>query len=175
MPIQLGGAIQGVASGRLFAAALGMPYVLAQSAVAVNNTGNTTENTVATITVPANAMGANGRIRITTLWTCTNSANNKFCRVRVGGGAGTQILTATLTTVASLREQSEWANRNATNSQITFPAAHQTATFNTSTGANLATAVDTTAQFTIVLTAQLASAGETITLESYLAELIYGA
>lgn len=43
---------------------LGVPYILAASAVAAPTTGDTSENTLATVTIPAGALGANGIIRI---------------------------------------------------------------------------------------------------------------
>ena len=44
------------------------PIILAQSAVAVSKTGDTNEATLASITIPAGAMGANGSLRLTTVW-----------------------------------------------------------------------------------------------------------
>src|SRR5688500_6060251 len=85
------------------------PYVLAQSAVAASHTGNTTETTLATVTVPANAIGANGRLRVTSLWSHTNSANSKTLRVRFGGAAGTIYTSLTVTTTLSTRVLSEVA------------------------------------------------------------------
>lgn len=145
---------------------IGSTIVLAQSAVAQSVTGTTTETTLATITVPANAMGANGRIEITTMWSYTNSANNKTLKVKFGG---TTLQNITATTTASLQVAMMIANRNAANSQVASP--------NSSTGSGATTnavqtaAIDTTAAVTILLTAQLANTGETITLEAYSVKL----
>src|SRR5213079_2421852 len=51
--------------------------VLAQSAVAASVTGTLTETVLATIAIPAGAMGVNGAIRVTALWSYTNSADTK--------------------------------------------------------------------------------------------------
>lgn len=143
--------------------------VLAQSAVAMSHTGNTDETTLATITVPANAMGANGRIRIITNWSYTNSANNKQLRVRFGGIGGTVYLLATTTTTVSGRHITEIANRGAANSQFGSPS---NLNFGNNASAATTSAIDTTAAVDIVLTAQLTNSGETITLESYSCELL---
>lgn len=143
---------------------IGVPRVIAQSAAAVPHTGTTSETTLATITLPAGSMGANGRIEIDALWSVTNSANTKNTRVRLGG---TEIYRSTLTTSAALRHLTMAHNRNSQASQVAmdkFTANGTGASGNAVTTA----AVDTSAEQTITLTAQLASAAETITLESYI-------
>ena len=59
--------------------------VLGASAVAASHTGDTNPFTFATVTVPANAMGPNGRLRITFFWTTTASGNSKVLAVNFGG------------------------------------------------------------------------------------------
>ncbi len=146
--------------------------VLAKSAVAVSAPADVTEDTLATITVPANAMGANGALRITTLWSFTSSGNTKTLRVRFSGGAGTLYFTPILTVNTNVECVVNIANRNTTNSQVGGSLATSD---NAALGTTKATsAVDTTAGTTIVITGQKASAGETLTLESYLVELMPG-
>jgi hypothetical protein len=144
--------------------------VLAQSGAAVSGAADTNENVLASITVPANALGANGSLRIWSLWTVTNSANNKVIRVRYSGASGTQYLAQTLTTVASFQHMALITNRNATNSQVGGFSNSQP--FATSSSAVVTSSVDTTADTTIILSGTKASAGETITLERYLVELL---
>lgn len=148
--------------------------VLGQSSVAVSCGADTTEDALATVTIPAGAMGANGRLRITTVWTMTNSANNKTMRVRLGGIAGTIYMTSTQTAQATLRDQREISNRNAQNSQVGAMSG-TSGGFGLSTSAVVTSAVDTTADTTVVVTGQKASAGEALTLESYMVELLYSA
>jgi hypothetical protein len=147
-------------------------YVLAASGAAASITGTLTETTLAAVTVPANAMGTNGSVRITTVWSYTNSANNKIVRHTFGG---TGYNTFTLTTTASGRIVTEICNRNATNSQVGFASGVGPGTAGAglgfTSGANVTSAVNTTAAVTILITAQLANTGETITLESYRVEL----
>lgn len=163
------GAIEEISVGAgltLSSGSLASNVIIAQSAVSASITGTLTETTLATITVPANAMGANGRIEIHTMWSTTNSANNKTLRVKFGG---TTFQTITMTTNASIQVPMVIANRNATNSQVASP--------NSSTGSGATTnavqtsAIDTTAAVTILLTGQLANTGEAITLEAYSVKL----
>lgn len=134
--------------------------VLGQSAVAVSHTGNTTETTLATITIPAGAMGANGQVEIQTIFTYTNNANTKTIRHRFGG---TQYAGSAATTTGYTPLHSRIANRGATNSQY----GNGNSGFVAATGAGVTSAVDTTAAVDITLTAQLGNAADTITLESY--------
>lgn len=149
-------------------ATLGTWRVLAQSSVAAAHTGDTTETTLASVVIPAGAMGPNGRVRITSLWSATNSANNKTMRHKFGG---TNYFAQNMTTQLSWRHQSEIGNRNAANSQV--------GNGNNSVGSGgqvpNTSALDTTASVTVLLTGQLANAADTVTLESYCVEVNYGA
>ena len=114
-------------------------------------------------------MGLNGILRVMTEWTMTNSANNKILRVRFGGIGGTSYLSTTRTADSCFADIKKIANRGAANSQFGI----NTAGYFGSGGTSGATsAIDTSAATTLVITGQKASAGETITLESYLVELI---
>jgi hypothetical protein len=145
--------------------------ILDRSAVPVLCPADTTEDILATITIPAGAMGANGRIRITHEWSWTNDANAKTCKVRFGGAAGTAYHSSSLTTQTPMKVTTEIANRNSASSQfgsslVLFGVTGITSLTTTS-------AVDTTAATTIVITGQKAASGDTLTLESYLVELMY--
>lgn len=144
------------------------PRVLAQSAVQVVAPANTSENTLATITVPANVMGANGRLRIWTVLTCTNNANAKTLRFRFSGAAGTIVASEGLASVAELSLVAEIANRNATNSQHAIN--HRKAFF--AVASSTTAAIDTTAATTIVITIQKATGADVVNLESYAVELL---
>lgn len=142
--------------------------VLAQSAVAASVTGTTNETTLATIAIPAGAMGVNGSLRITTLWTTTNSANNKNLRVKLGATAFTDIA---LTTTAAGQFQTHIRNRGAPNSQVAFIVGSGFP-FASSAGSPFPGAIDTAVSQTLALTGQLANTGETITLEAYTVEIL---
>lgn len=151
-----------------------IPRVLGASAVQVSHTGDTAEFTLATITVPANAMGANGILRVTAHWSWTNSVNTKNARCYFNTTSGTNFMNLAPTTTTGSREQRQLANRNAANSQVygTPAGGNATGGWSTGTGALLTSAVDTTQAVNIVFTGQLTNSGETIAIEDYLIELM---
>lgn len=157
-------------------ATLGTWRVLAASAVAASVTGTTTETPLATITLPGGAMGANGVLRITSLWSYTNSANTKNLRLRLGGSgiSGTTLMNSGVTTTAVNMLQRTIQNRNAQNAQVAGASV-----FGNSFGAyaNLPVTAseDTSVDQPIVLSGQLANTGETVTLESYVVEVAHRA
>jgi hypothetical protein len=148
--------------------------VIGASGVAVPLTGSTNETALATITIPAGAMGPNGALRATIVTSYTNSGNNKTFRYRLGGIAGTVLMAVPTTTTASQMMQRIIQNRNAQNSQISAASAVANA-FGSSSASPATGAVDTSAAQDLVISGQLADAGETMTLESYIVELKYGA
>lgn len=149
---------------------LNVPVVLCQSAVQVSHTGNTNETELGSCTIPANAMGPNGRIRVSAQFSYTSSVNSKTLRVRFGGIGGTVYVTISPTSTLQFQAIASIANRNATNSQAggvaTIGAAGSVAV--------VTSAVDTTASTTVSITGQLTNTGETVALESSLVELIRG-
>lgn len=164
------------ADARAQCATLGTWRVLAASAVAVSHTGDTTETALASVTLPGGAMGANGILRITSVWSYTNSANSKTARYRLGGSgvSGATLMNIGATTSVGNMTQRVIQNRNAQNSQFTSaPAAG--ASFGVSANAGATAAVDTSSDQLVVISGQLANASETIGLESYLVEIAYRA
>lgn len=168
VPLAQGGTAQNAASSQALTFALGAPYVLCRNAAAASHTGDTNETTIATCTVPANSLGANGRLRVYSVWGYTNSANAKNLRVRFSTISGTAYAEVAPTTSTAIVLAFDIANRGATNSQVGKPTASGSA----SGTAAITSAVATTASTTLVFTAQLASAGETITLESSIVEVL---
>lgn len=148
---------------------------LAASAVAASHTGDTTETILATIPLAAGAMGANGIISCTTVWSITNSTNAKTLRGRLGGLSGTAFQTIAVSTSGqiSYRDMRVLQNRNAQNSQIILLSTSES--LGAGTAAPTTMAVDTSVALDLVFTAQLANSGETITLEAYSVELYYTA
>ena len=142
------------------------PSILKASAVQVSHTGDTNETTLATIAVPANAMGANGILRITTQMSFTGT-NSKTPRIKFNG---TTYVGFAATTQLSGRYQAQIANRNATNSQVGNSL--DQANFSSNATGVITSAHDTTAAQNITITGQLTNTGETIVLESYLVEII---
>ena len=145
--------------------------VLAASAMVVSLTGSTAKTTLATVTVPGGAMGANGVLRITSLWSHTNSANTKTPRIEFGG---TQYYGTALTTTATSRMYHTIANRNAANSQV-GGAGSEIFNWGATTGSLTTSDANTSADQDLVFSGQLANGGDTIALESYLVEVLYQA
>lgn len=160
-------------SGRLFAKSAGLWYPLAKSAVAVNCPADTSEDILATVTIPAGAMGANGQLRVWSQWSYTNSANNKFLKIRLGGIGGTAHFAVAVTTSAEFSDFRHIANRNSQSSQIGGPGG--SSPFGSTSNPVSTSAIDTSASTTLVFTGQKVSSGETITLEAYGVDLLYGA
>lgn len=153
----------------------GLGGTVAKSGAAQSHTGDTNEFVLATIPIPANALGANGVLRVTTFWTMTSSGNNKTLRIRLGGSGvgGTAIFTsAALTTIDHARCETTLIASNATNAQVT-QSYYARGTDNLTNGsAASASTVDMTADQNLAITAQLGSASETIALTGYIVEII---
>lgn len=139
---------------------LGGVRVLAQSSGPVSLTGTTAETAMATITIPAGAMGANGRIEVWAQYTYPNSANSKTIRGRFGGLGGTTIQSAAPTTTTSQSLIFYVQNLNSVSSQIGGVA------LTTATSAS-SPAVDTSAAVDLVMSGQLANSSETLVLQAY--------
>ena len=145
------------------------------SGVAASHTGNTTETVLATIPLAAAAMGPNGALKITSVWSYTQTVNSKTMRARLGGLAGTAFQALVVTTaIRNTRMQCQIHNRNANNAQAshspTLPGG-----WSTDASAIVTGTIDTSIAQNLVITAQLGLGSETLTLESYLVELLYGA
>jgi hypothetical protein len=143
------------------------PILLAASAVAVPLTGTTNETALATVSIPAGSMGLNGAVQVSTAWSITSSANNKTMRVRFGGVSGTQYLASALTTNTTLGDIRTIRNRGAANSQVGMLSATNPGGYGNTSNAITTGAIDTAAAVDVVISGQLASAAETITLEAY--------
>jgi hypothetical protein len=151
-----------------------LPTVLAQKYVSASHTGDTTETSLATITIPANTMSANACLRVTTLWETTNNADTKTLYVRLsatsGAPNGTAFIQGGNANTSNFRIQAQICNQNATNAQI-GSAAGLTG-FGTSTGSPVTSAIDTTAITYINIDGKLGTSSDTITLDGYTVELL---
>lgn len=149
---------------------LGAWEVLAASTQISSHTGDTSETILATITIPAGKMGANGRILLSFVATCTENANAKTLRVRLGGIGGTGYLGNSLANFETARTELEIVNVNSESSQKGWVASF--GTFGTSTATPVTSAIDTSAETTLLITGQLTNGGDTISVESYLAQVL---
>lgn len=134
---------------------------LACSAVSVACASTAVDEILASMTIPAGALGLNSILQIEPLWTFTSSANNKILKVKIGG---TVVYTATRTTSAKEGPLVVLANRNSLVSQIqpydntyviagsNAPATH---------AINFAATVD------VEITGQRSNAADALTLEYF--------
>lgn len=144
--------------------------VVAMSAVAVNAPADTNENIVATITIPANTLLANGCAKWWAVLTENNNANNKTWNVRLGGIGGTVYFTRNGLNTTGMTVAGVICNRNSASSQIGALTTGMTHTGTSFTGGVVTSSVNTAASTTLVITATKATAGDTMTVESYLVE-----
>lgn len=172
VPLTDGGT--GASTAQAACANLSTWYVVAASAVAIPHTGTTTQTVLATIPISAGIIGANGILRVTTVWSVTNSGNAKTLSVRFGasgaGTGGTAFTARSVTTVTGTRMQTQIANVNSASSQSGYTT--NADGFATTTGGVPTTAaINTAAASELAICATLADSGETITLQSYVVEL----
>lgn len=166
LPVVGGGT--GASTARGAAANLNTPFILCRSAVAVTTPADTSEDVVATCTVPANAMGANGQLQVVARFTTAGAGGNRTPAIRWGGAAGTIIQTIALgTTNTAFEVSGTIANRNATNSQVMSGAWISKASGAGINTVNTTDTLDTTSSRDIVISCQKANAGDTCTLEHY--------
>jgi len=135
----------------------------------VTLTGVITETNFAALRIPANTIGKNGLVEVRTLWSYTNSANNKTFNVRfnptVGAiGGGSLGPASTVTTTATAQGLQAFGNSGATNAQYSFNVQQVTPYGAAGTTLALGT-VDTTADSYVNINGTIAAAGETLTLQ----------
>lgn len=143
------------------------PGILGRSGVAVPTTGSVTENILATVKLPGKLLGNDGGFQFDATWSCTNNANAKVVRARLGGIGGAIIGALTVTSFPSARHWGFATNRGAENSQVSFTGSSGLGTTSSTLGTS---AIDTTVDQDIVFTAQNGNAGDTITLERWRVE-----
>lgn len=163
----------GSSTARGAAANLGTEYILANSGVVSSHTGTTSETTLATVTIPAGAMGPNGAVIIRVLYSWTSSANSKTPRIRFGGAAGTIYHGFTATTTTGQQMYLIIRNRNSASSQVGQPSAY--AGIGSTTAAIVTSSIDTTAAVDVLIRGILGDASETISVEGYTVSIMYGA
>lgn len=155
----------------------GVYPLIYSSGAAVSHTGDTTETVLATISIPAGAIGANGTVHVTALFT-RNGVGTSTVQASIlfgasgSGTGGTRISGAPsnlLTTAqGSILTVCELANANSASSQLFHPFAPTSAPYNAAQAGNPNTAAINTANATEVnITGKCLNSGDTITLKSY--------
>ncbi len=128
-----------------------------------SHTGDTNEFTLVTFNIAAgHGLTAGSVIRIGSLWSLTNNANNKGCKIKLGATNVFNIATA-MTSIATWQKEILIFVRSTT-SQVVF-ATNSTPSFGTSGSAVATPAEDISGAFTITLLCTLGNAGDTISVE----------
>lgn len=154
---------------------LGLWYNLATSAVSATLTGTTSEVVIATVTVPAGAMGANGALEAVVTIQSSSSASTKTSRIRFGGIGGTAYMSnAVTTTPLTMQHYQRITNANSQAVQV-GGFSSTVGGFQGSGSAPVTGALDTSTNTTLVITGQLTSAADTITVSSYTVRALYQA
>lgn len=150
----------GLVIGTDIVAVAGSQQTLYQSGASASCDGTTNENILATYTLPAGTMGANDIIEIDSLWTYTNSANNKLVFHRFGG---TDFLAPILTTSARSQLKCIIRAANSVSAQIGHVPTVVTP-YGSSGVSAVSGTVNTANNVTISIIGQKATAGEVLTL-----------
>lgn len=145
------------------------PYVLAQSGAAASVGAVTSEATLATITVPAGAMGANGSLRISTYWEFTGSTNSKTMKIKLGATTFYNNLTST---AANISWNHQFVIQNANDVAAQVAQSSLSSAFGYNSAAGVAGSENTAVAKDITITGQKASSGETLTLVRYTVEVL---
>ena len=133
----------------------------------VSLTGSTSVVTLATITIPAGLMGANGKLKIYPLWSTTNNANAKTLRALFGGSTCTTMVSQSVPNNSGLV-----IIRNINSESVQKCSSGLVAGIGSSTGSIASPTVDTSAATTITITGQLAVGTDTLTLEDLFIEVV---
>ena len=136
-------------------------------AATVTLTNTTSETELTSVTIKGGLMGANGKLKIWPLLSMTNNANGKTIKLKMDGNffyGNTRILEAQIQFLSIVRN---------TNSQsVQKISSGITAGLGVTTGAVTSLTVNTSADFTISITGQLAHSGDTLTLEGFFVEIV---
>lgn len=149
---------------------------------------NTTEQTVFTTTVIANAVGANGLIKVRTFVKASNGANDTYTYRLKFGGTTLATLIVTTSTIGGASPLDAYgflegiiSNNNSASSQnvgLYLPLAPNGGNSNpsvpsvTTIPADTTSAIDTTASQTLTLTCQSSTSGQQVVLRQTIVEVI---
>lgn len=146
--------------------------VLKMSTTQQGNAGSAGVTLLDSYTLPGGTMGPNDALRITTLWSCDNTANAKTAVIYFGSGA-TDVLSNSLISEDSMQNIVMIYNNGTLSSQKCFTKSMQEGmSFREMASVNQSYSVDTSADVTIGFQAESMTATENLYIESYIIELI---
>ncbi|HXE17645.1 MAG TPA: hypothetical protein VN632_10475 [Stellaceae bacterium] len=166
----------GGATGQAAANGLSLVYVLPPITNDVTVTGTTSEVIAAYINVPANAVGANGSIKLDGVLDATGATlANYVTRVRVAAGSngttsGSALVSATSAKSDTMRFNVMIRNKGATNAQDAF--SNITSSYSQTSNTIQTSAVDTTSAWTISFNIVPGNSADTIVLKHLEATLV---
>lgn len=144
-----------------------------QALISVLNTqtavpADTTEDTLLSVTIPKALVSPNMQIEVRLDASCTNNANAKTLRVRYSTAAGTQILNQAMASVTGYRGTCLLSWRNSTSAQegIYYTSGGGLGTNTGANGVTTLSVASASADTTLVITGQKATAGDSMALES---------
>lgn len=143
-------------------------FVLYSNLTTTSLTGTTAETTLATIPIKGGVLGVNGKLRFYILGTVTNNANAKTFRLK---HASTPLWQVSHTTAVGITSQILFLNKNSESSQVT-------SLFNSAilsgSAATVVTpsSIDTSADFSLTVTGQLANSADSISVTAIFAEIM---
>jgi hypothetical protein len=143
-------------------------FVLYSNLTTTSLTGTTLETELATIPVKGGVLGVNGKLRFYILGTVTNNANAKSFRLK---HASTPLWQVSYTTAVGVTAQILFLNKNSESSQVT-------SLFNSSILSGSAvtvvtpSAINTSADFSLTITGQLANSEDSISVTAIFAEIM---
>jgi hypothetical protein len=146
-----------------------VPRTLGQAVGPADHTGDTTHTKVASVLVPAGAMGTNGQLDIEANWSNNNNGNNKTRSVYFSATdaiAGTAYSATNATTTIFTWFMHRIRNMNAANAQQGSHASSSAGSPGSFSGV-VTSAIDTTADAYVVFSVQLADAGDSVGLDYY--------
>lgn len=140
------------------------------SGAAVSVPADTTEDILVTVNLPI--LSATSQIRIQGQVVATNNTNVKTIRARLGGIGGTIFLSPPFTSTTGGGFWGIISNAGATNAQVCNVPGGAYHPLGASVAPNITGAIDTSVATTLVITGQKATAGDTLTLQHYLIEVL---
>jgi hypothetical protein len=133
-----------------------------------------TEVTAYSITVPGGLIGSNGYINLYILATCTNNANVKTIRAKLGGTTYFDPnLAADLDSSSGAAFERKIANRNSQSSQVVISKS-SVASYSTVPAANTSGTVNTAIDQTLAITLQPSTENDNLKIEAYSIEVVPG-
>lgn len=142
--------------------------LIAVNGAIVALTGTTNETALATFAFPAKLASPKMVLSINSLWSNTNSGNNKTPRVRLGGISGTTYTNPVLTTSAAYQTVTSIRSKNSVSSQVGMASPIIAVYSGSGVNPVVTSTIDMSASNTdIVITGQLADSSESLTLQAY--------